>query len=48
VHASDRVRAGEALVEGPIVPHDILRIKGEEAVQQYMLDEVQNVYRARA
>jgi DNA-directed RNA polymerase subunit beta' len=30
-----------------MVPHDILRIKGEEALWQYMLDEVQNVYRAQ-
>jgi DNA-directed RNA polymerase subunit beta' len=47
VHASDRVRAGEALVEGPIVPHDMLRISGEEAVQQYLLSEVQKVYRSQ-
>ena len=33
VHGGDRVRAGEALVDGPLVPHDILRISGEEAVQ---------------
>ena len=37
VHAGDFVRAGEALVDGPLVPHDILRISGEEAVQQYLL-----------
>ena len=36
VHAGDIVRAGEALVDGPLVPHDILRISGEEAVQQYL------------
>ena len=36
VHAGDFVRAGEALVDGPLVPHDILRISGEEAVQQYL------------
>ena len=30
------VRAGDALVDGPLVPHDILRISGEEAVQQYL------------
>ena len=34
VHGGDRVRAGDALVEGPLVPHDILRISGEEAVQR--------------
>ncbi len=47
VHAGDFVQAGDALTEGPLVPHDILRIKGEEALWQYMLDEVQNVYRAQ-
>ena len=39
------VREGDALVDGPLVPHDILRIKGEEALQQYLLNEVQSVYR---
>ena len=47
VHAGDFVRAGEALVDGPLVPHDILRICGEEAVQQYLLREIQNVYRSQ-
>jgi DNA-directed RNA polymerase subunit beta' len=47
VHSGDRVRAGEALVDGPLVPHDILRISGEEAVQQYLLREVQGVYRSQ-
>jgi len=45
VHEGDRVRAGDRLSEGSIDPHDILRIKGENAVQQYMLDEIQAVYR---
>ena len=47
VHTGDFVQAGDALIEGPLVPHDILRIKGEEALWTYMLDEVQNVYRAQ-
>jgi len=47
VHAADYVQAGDPLCEGPLVPHDILRIKGEEALWTYMLDEVQNVYRAQ-
>ncbi len=47
VHAGDFVTAGDPLTEGPMVPHDILRIKGEEALWTYMLDEVQNVYRAQ-
>jgi len=47
VHTGDFVNAGDPLTEGPMVPHDILRIKGEEALWSYMLDEVQNVYRAQ-
>jgi len=47
VHAGDFVRAGEALVDGPLVPHDILRISGEEAVQQYLVREIQGVYRSQ-
>jgi DNA-directed RNA polymerase subunit beta' len=47
VHAGDYVKAGEALVDGPLVPHDILRISGEEAVQQYLVREIQNVYRSQ-
>jgi DNA-directed RNA polymerase subunit beta' len=47
VHRGDRVKAGEPLVEGPLVPHDILRISGEDALQRYLLREVQNVYRSQ-
>ncbi len=47
VHTGDIVEAGEALTDGPLVPHDILRIKGEEALQRYLLAEVQNVYRSQ-
>ncbi|NBX25337.1 MAG: DNA-directed RNA polymerase subunit beta', partial [Planctomycetes bacterium] len=47
VHAGDTVNAGDPLVEGPRDPADIVRIKGEEALYVYMLDEVQNVYRAQ-
>ncbi len=47
-HAGDRVEAGDALTDGPLVPHDILRIKGEEALQRYLLREIQNVYRAQS
>ncbi len=47
VHASDYVKAGSSLVDGPLVPHDILRVSGEEAVQQYLLHEIQNVYRSQ-
>ena len=47
VHAGDFVDAGDPLIRGPIIPHDILRIKGEEALYQYLLNEVQNVYRSQ-
>ncbi len=45
VHEGDRVKAGDRLSEGAIDPHDILRIMGENAVQRYLLDEIQSVYR---
>ena len=47
VHRDDRVKAGDALIEGPLVPHDILKISGEEAVQRYLQREIQNVYRSQ-
>jgi DNA-directed RNA polymerase subunit beta' len=47
VHAGDMVEAGDPLTDGPLVPHDILRIKGEEALQKYLLAEVLNVYRSQ-
>ncbi|HKQ47679.1 MAG TPA: DNA-directed RNA polymerase subunit beta' [Phycisphaerae bacterium] len=47
VHAGDRVEAGDPLCDGPLVPHDILAIKGEEALQNYLLHEVQSVYRSQ-
>jgi DNA-directed RNA polymerase subunit beta' len=47
VHTGDYIVAGDALTEGPLIPHDILNIKGEEDLYVYMLEEVQNVYRAQ-
>jgi DNA-directed RNA polymerase subunit beta' len=47
VHRGDHVKVGEQLVDGPKVPHDILQIEGEKAVQAYLLREVQTVYRAQ-
>ncbi len=41
----DRVEASERLCDGPIDPHDILDILGENALQSFLLDEVQEVYR---
>jgi DNA-directed RNA polymerase subunit beta' len=42
-----RVKAGDKLTEGLIHPQDILHIRGREAVQQYLVDEVQKVYRSQ-
>ena len=47
VHTGDYVEAGEPLTEGPLVPHSILSIRGEEALQNYLLAEVQSVYRSQ-
>ncbi len=41
----DVLEAGDELTEGSVNPHDILKIKGVRAVQDYMLQEVQRVYR---
>ncbi len=45
VQENDYVRAGMPLSDGSITPEDILRIKGPSAVQQYLVNEVQEVYR---
>jgi DNA-directed RNA polymerase subunit beta' len=47
VKSKDMVKAGEQLTEGVINPHDILHIVGKEAAQQYLLDEIQKVYRSQ-
>jgi DNA-directed RNA polymerase subunit beta' len=45
VQDGDLIRAGERLSAGSIDPHDILRIKGTTAVQEYLVNEIQEVYR---
>ena len=45
VQEGDHVRAGDRLTEGPINPHDILRIKGIKEAQEYLVEEIQEVYR---
>ncbi len=45
VHDNDHVKAGEALMDGAIDPHDILKIRGEKELAKYLVDEVQEVYR---
>ncbi len=44
VQDGDMVKAGQQLTDGSINPHDILMILGKEAVQRYLVDEVQKVY----
>ncbi len=45
VQEGDRVRAGEALMDGPLNPHDILRVLGMNRLQEYIVNEIQEVYR---
>jgi DNA-directed RNA polymerase subunit beta' len=45
VYKGDHVKAGEPLIDGPVVPQDILRVSGEKALQEYLVNEVQAVYR---
>jgi hypothetical protein len=47
VQENDFVRAGVPLSDGAITPEDILRIKGPAAVQQYLVNEIQEVYRLK-
>ncbi len=47
VHGGDFIREGEPLCDGPLVPHDILRVSGTEALQNYLLREIQSVYRSQ-
>ena len=45
VQDGDRVRAGEPLMDGPSNPHDILSVLGEKALHNYLVNEIQEVYR---
>src|SRR5512136_1163060 len=45
VQEGEYVRAGEALMDGPRNPHDILRVLGEKELQSYLVNEIQEVYR---
>ena len=45
VQDGDEIPAGEKITDGPIDPHDILKIKGTSAVQEYLVNEIQDVYR---
>jgi DNA-directed RNA polymerase subunit beta' len=45
VQEGDFVRRGDPLVDGPRVPHDILKVLGVEALSDYLVNEIQDVYR---
>lgn len=45
VQDGDYVKAGEPLMEGPLNPHDILKVLGMDALQEYLTNEIQEVYR---
>ncbi|MFH1752904.1 MAG: DNA-directed RNA polymerase subunit beta', partial [Candidatus Omnitrophota bacterium] len=45
VYKGDRVTAGQQLIDGPIVPQDILSVSGDKKLQEYLVNEVQEVYR---
>jgi len=47
VKDNDYVKSGDKLTEGPLDPNVLLKVKGEKAVQNYLLEEVQNVYRSQ-
>jgi len=47
ISEGDYVEIGDALTEGPLNPHDILKTKGLQEVQRYLLQEVQKVYRSQ-
>jgi DNA-directed RNA polymerase subunit beta' len=45
VQEGERVKSGEPLMDGPINPHDILNVLGENELQNYLVNEIQEVYR---
>ncbi len=45
VYKGDHVTSGQKLVDGPIVPQDILRVSGDKKLQEYLVNETQEVYR---
>jgi len=47
VYKGDYVQSGQSLTDGPIVPQDILRVCGERMLQEYLLNEIQEVYRSQ-
>ncbi|MDR1327167.1 MAG: DNA-directed RNA polymerase subunit beta'', partial [Heliobacteriaceae bacterium] len=47
VHDKQQIKKGQPLTSGPLNPHDVIRLNGPEAAQQYLVDEVQRVYRSQ-
>ena len=47
VNDKQKIKKGDALTSGPMNPHDVIRLKGANAAQQYLVDEVQRVYRSQ-
>jgi len=47
VYKGDYAQSGQPLTDGPIVPQDILRVCGERRLQEYLLNEIQEVYRSQ-
>jgi len=47
VSDKQQIKKGQPLTSGPLNPHDVIRLSGVEAVQQYLVDEVQRVYRSQ-
>jgi DNA-directed RNA polymerase subunit beta' len=45
VREGDFVKAGDPLIDGPVNPHDILRVKGEKELAAWLVNEIQQVYR---
>ncbi len=47
VNDKQQIKKGDALTSGPMNPHDVIRLRGANAAQQYLVDEVQRVYRSQ-
>ena len=48
VQEGEVVEAGDALIDGPINPHDVLQVLGEKELQRYLTDKIQEVYRSQS
>jgi DNA-directed RNA polymerase subunit beta' len=45
VYRGDNIQTGQVLTDGPMVPHDILRVSGVQKLQEHLVNEIQEVYR---